>query len=125
MLTPEKVEAVLKELNSRAGEIEQMATEANVSQVTLPKSEKTAAKLTSMRDLYVGDEWDNPTELMEWSGFFEGAAIVHWELVAGAALGINNSRLESLSRLALSTHREILNTASRVLNDVGLKKSTS
>lgn len=47
------------------------------------KAERTLAKLRAMMEHYIGDEWNNPTELLEWSGFYFGAAGVHWHLVAG------------------------------------------
>lgn len=49
------------------------------------KAEKTGLKIRSMMEQYIGDEWDNPIELLEWSGFYLGAAGIHWSLVAGLA----------------------------------------
>ena len=51
-----------------------IAESENVQDIVSKKLEGTGTKLRSMRDLYVGEEWHNPTELLEWSGFFEGAA---------------------------------------------------
>ena len=47
------------------------------------KTERTTTKLRSMMEQYIGDEWDNPIELLEWSGFYLGAAGIHWALVSG------------------------------------------
>ena len=47
------------------------------------KTERTTLKLRSMMEQYIGDEWDNPIELLEWSGFYLGAAEIHWALVSG------------------------------------------
>lgn len=47
------------------------------------KTEKTTQKLRSMMEQYIGDEWDNPVELLEWSGFFFGAGAIHWAIVSG------------------------------------------
>jgi hypothetical protein len=55
------------------------------SETTLTKAEATGGKLRGMAETYIGDQWDNPAELLEWLGFFEGAALVHWQLVSGAA----------------------------------------
>lgn len=46
------------------------------------KTERTVKKLRSMMEQYIGDEWDNPTEILEWSGFYLGSAGVHWSLVS-------------------------------------------
>ena len=47
------------------------------SELFIAKRDKTIRKLTEMMDLYVGDEWDNPTEVLEWTSFFAGAGAAH------------------------------------------------
>lgn len=91
--------------------------------VTMTKAEGTGKKLTTMRDLYVADQWDNPTELMEWSGFFEGAAIVHWKLVLGAAEGLNDENLISLAQDAILLHEQILTKAGEHLHETGQERA--
>lgn len=53
------------------------------------KVAKTITKLTTMMELYIGDEWDNPVEVLEWLSFYAGAGSAHAELAwnAGAAQG--------------------------------------
>lgn len=47
------------------------------------KAEKTTLKLRGMMERYIGDDWHNPVEILEWSGFYLGAAAMHWSLVEG------------------------------------------
>lgn len=96
-----------------------LATDAGVVDITLAKAEKTEAKLKQMRDLYVGDQWDNATELMEWSGFFEGAAVVHFALIRGIGEGSNNEALALLAEEGIATHYELLDLAENELTQVG------
>jgi hypothetical protein len=103
-------------------EILRIATEGGVVDTTLAKALKTEEKLKKMRDLYVGHEWDNATELMEWSGFFEGAAIVHWALVRGAAEGLNHEGLLTLSEEGINWHYQLLETAEEELGSTGQSK---
>lgn len=124
VLGASKVNEVRNSLSVRAKQIQEMVEGSDIENTTISKSEKTGAKLTSMRDMYIGEEWDNPTELMEWSGFFEGAAIVHWELVSGAAKGIGNEELAKMANVAIAEHKDTLNLASHALNGVGLAKSS-
>lgn len=70
---------------------EQYATE-----VSFEKAEKTTKKLQTMMEQYIGDEWDNPVELLEWLSFFAGAGAAHWALVAAAA--------EASGELELAAH---------------------
>lgn len=41
------------------------------------KVNKTTNKLNSMMELYIGEKWDDPIEVLEWSSFFAGAAAAH------------------------------------------------
>ena len=98
------------------------ATEGGVIDITLAKAAKTEEKLKQMRDLYVGDQWDNAIELMEWSGFFEGAAIVHWALVRGTAQGMNNEDLLVLTEEGVNWHYEMIELVEEQLEKVGQDK---
>ena len=105
-------------------ELMRIATEAGSIDVTLQKAQKTGDKLKQMRDLYVGDQWENATELMEWSGFFEGAAVVHWALVRGAAEGMDNEGLMVLAEEGVTWHYELLEIAESELATIGADKAS-
>ena len=106
-------------------EVIRIATDAGSIDITLAKASKTEEKLKAMRDLYIVDQWDNATELMEWSGFFEGAAVVHWALVRGAAEGLNNEGLMILAEEALNWHYELLEMAENELGSTGQDRATA
>lgn len=63
------------------------AVAANQKAIFDAKLEKTTAKLTKMMELYIGDEWDNPVEVLEWTSFFTGAAAAHCALASELDLG--------------------------------------
>jgi hypothetical protein len=116
----------IEEKNRIHGEaVIKVATEAGVIDTTLAKAEKTEAKLKAMRDLYVGDQWDNATELLEWSGFFEGAAIVHWALVKGCAQALNHEDLLLLCEEGINWHYESLEISEGELEQTGADKATT
>jgi predicted ATPase len=56
---------------------ERVITDANQE-----KLDRTVTKLRGMMKTYVGDNWEDSVELLEWSGFYFGAALVHWALIA-------------------------------------------
>ncbi len=115
----------MEEKNRMHGEeIMRIATDAGVIDTTLGKADKTGLKLKQMRDLYVGDEWNNATELLEWSGFFEGAAIVHWNLIKGVAAAINDEALLTLAEEGVNWHYELLELAEGELESRGSDKAT-
>lgn len=100
-------------------EIIRIATEAGVIDITLAKADKTEQKLRSMRDLYVGEEWHNAVELLEWNGFFQGAAVVHWALVRGAGETLDNEALITLANEAFNYHSELLDQSESELSQEG------
>ena len=85
--------------------------------IMLDKAGKTGDKLRGMAETYIGDEWDNPTELLEWLGFFEGAALVHWQLVLGAVEG--EAELSQLAQAGLKLHESMLKEVRSSLHRIG------
>ncbi len=118
-LGPDRVLDMEEKNRIHGEEIIRVATDAGMIDTTLAKATKTEDKLKQMRDLYVGDQWDNATELMEWSGFFEGAAVVHWALVRGAAEGMNNEGLMTLAEEGVNWHYELIELAEGELHLTG------
>ncbi len=123
IFTEAGVNQTLHAISEHAVAIEDMAQDLGTTDITLPKSEKTAEKLRKMLELYVGEEWDNPTELLEWHGFFEGAAIVHWKLVEGAAQALEHVELKALAKTGVEFHEALLAKVSEKIKVVGGKKA--
>ncbi len=124
-LGQEKIVDMEEKFRIHGEEILRVATDAGVVDTTLAKAEKTGEKLHAMRDMYVGDQWDNTTELLEWSGFFEGAAVVHWALVRGAAEGMNDETLMTLAEEGKNYRYELLELAENELEAKGQDKATA
>jgi hypothetical protein len=91
--------------------------------VSETKADATSDKLRRLADTYVGEEWDNPVEVMEWLGFFEGAAVVHCALVKGAAETLENTDLASLAEEAGTLHHDFLHTVREALHRVGAERA--
>lgn len=125
VLTPEGVQGVWDSASGHVQAITELAMTEGSSEITLPKSEKTAAKLRQMLDLYVGDQWDNSAELLEWLGFFEGAALVHWKLVEGTGQALDDDKLKDISRMGVEFHHNLLTQVSEAIRNLGGKKATT
>jgi hypothetical protein len=123
-LGEEKVNDIEEKNRMHGDEIMRLATEGGVIDTTLAKATATEEKLKKMRDLYVAEQWDNATELMEWSGFFEGAAVVHWALMRGAAEGMNDTALLALTEEGVNWHYEMIELAEGHLENIGQDKAT-
>lgn len=92
----------------------------NNSDATMMASkEKTMLKLSAMRDLYLGIEKNNVSELFEWYSFFEGAAYGHWMLIKGKVAESDNETLIELSEDASLFHLELLEHIGKELGEIG------
>lgn len=125
VLGEERVLDMVEKNRIHGEEIIRIATDNGVIDTTLAKAKKTTEKLIAMRDLYVADQWDNATELMEWSGFFEGAAVVHWALIRGCAETLNDEAFITLATEGVTYHYELLELAESELGSVGQNKATT
>lgn len=96
---------------------------AKGNEITSAKSEKTTQKLRGMMEAYIGDEWDNPVELLEWLSFFLGSASAHWSLVSGAAATISDAELQDAATQASSFYKAKLETVILKLNEFGAQKA--
>jgi len=113
----------LEETNSQfIVAIDSVASETGVSQsyavLINQKAEATANKLRTMRDIYLNDNWHDPIELMEWTGFFAGGAVVHWTLVRALSEKLANSDLADTARTATEFFNDRLIEASQALTDL-------
>ncbi|MBA3732794.1 hypothetical protein H0W91_00230 [Patescibacteria group bacterium] len=122
VLGEDEVEKMTSACEEHQEVIMSLAKAENVEEVVTKKMEATSEKLRKMRDLYVGEQWDNPTELLEWSGFFEGAALVHWSLVKGAGEAKNDPKLVDLAKIGFDFHQKFLDKATTLLHNVGKTK---
>ncbi len=123
VLGENEIADILEKNRIYGDELKKLASELGVSDIVNTKLEKTGAKLREMRELYIGDQWENPTEILEWSGFFEGAAFVHWGLVKGVAETLNHELLMSLANECMNFHHDLLDTISSELQSVGQNKA--
>lgn len=122
-LGEEKVLEMEEKNHLYAESLKAIALEGNCISVTDTKAAATHDKLVAMRDLYVHGQWDNATELMEWSGFFEGAAVVHFALIRGVAEAINHENLLLLAEEATTWHYDLIDLAESYLSAIGQDKA--
>lgn len=119
-LGKESCAVALAESRREAGEILRIASEQGAAEAVLAKAERTAAKLRAMRELYLKEEdWNDPAELLEWSGFFEGAALVHWNLVRGTAEKDEGPGLGALADRGAEAHDQMLRKICEVIRAHG------
>jgi hypothetical protein len=133
----EKTPSVLKELlgdladnidsvsSDQIAKLEEVINEAETTEIVKTKVEKTTKKITEMGDFYVGDDWDDSAEVLEWLSFFLGAAIIHWQLILGAGNELSNDKLISVSESGVKYFEELLSVSKDVATKIGEERARS
>ena len=96
-LLGEHAQSVVSTADAQITALQAICEAAGTTDVLLPKVEKTAVKITDMGEAYVGDDWDDAAEVLEWFSFFVGGAIIHWELIAGAGEAMQSEELTAVA----------------------------
>jgi hypothetical protein len=103
--------------------LKSICDEAGTTNVLLPKGEKTAEKITKMGDMYVGDDWDDVAEVLEWLSFFVGGAIVHWQLIAGAGEAMGHTALKRIADAGVAYYSELLDQLKIAGTKIGAERA--
>lgn len=121
VFSDEDLSNIERTLEEHRESIIKVASGKEVLETTTSKAEATSEKLLSMQDRYLEDEddWEDPAELLEWLGFFEGAAVVHWSLVSGSADTHGIQNLSTLAHEANQFHRDILDIIAAYAANIG------
>jgi hypothetical protein len=91
---------------------------AGFDEVFMKKLVRTESKIAGMMEMYIGDEWDNDLEVLEWCGFQFGAGAVHAALVGGLT-GDGDDSLQELAADIRSAFSGLLDAAGDRLADLG------
>ena len=94
-----------------------------MDEVVLPKSERTAEKITKMGDMYVGDDWDDAAEVLEWMSFFVGGAIVHWQLITGAAKEMDHEHFENTAGVGTEYYETLMKQLKASATQIGKERA--
>lgn len=99
-----------------------MCDAAGTTEILLPKVEKTAAKITNMGEMYVGDDWDDAAEVLEWLSFFVGGAVIHWQLIAGAGAAMDDEMLTDAATSGVVYYEALLAQLKTAATQIGVER---
>ena len=105
-----------------AKNIRHLAETNGVSELLENKAVRTKDKLAKMRDLYLGEKWNDTGELFEWFSFFEGASYGHWMVIKGLAETSEDTAMAELAEDGTSFHFELLSHVANELQQIGEDK---
>lgn len=130
-----KVPSVLSELlgdlssninetvDNHINKFDEIIIEAGTTDIVKTKVEKTVGKINHMGDFYVGDDWDDSAEVLEWFSFFLGASIIHWQLILGCGKELNNEELISLSEEGVLYFESLLEESKNKADSIGRERA--
>lgn len=116
-------EEVKRTFQEQASNIKQFADTGGVTDTLEEKAQATGDKLRGMMETYIGDEWDNPAELLEWLGFFEGAATVHWRVIEGAAKTLEDDSLYGFAVDGADFRHDLLHRSQEEIKKIGARRA--
>jgi hypothetical protein len=73
--------------------------------------------------MYVGDDWDDSAEVLEWMSFFVGGAIVHWQLIAGAGAAMDDEMLTDAATSGVVFYESLMTQLKQAATQVGEERS--
>lgn len=125
IFSDDELDQLIKKNQSHLKRIDKIAAEADESETVNTKAEATAGKLIDMQDRYLTDEddWKDGMELLEWSGFFFGGAVVHWNLMRGASEAAHNADFIALADGGTNFHTQILETVTESIHELAKEES--
>jgi hypothetical protein len=121
ILDQEKMDSLDKEFTELEQKVSTFAAEHDVTDKVEESAKETSEKVTSMRDTYIDGNWDESSEVLEWTGFYTGASLVHWRLVNGAAKSLKMADLESLGKEAIDFYSSLFSSDEKFLANIGAK----
>lgn len=108
---------------AQKAELETIAESVGMKEIVVTKSEKTSNKITSMGETYVGDDWDDTAEVLEWMSFFVGGAIVHWQLIAGAAEKMEDEHFKDVAAAGTDYYTQLMSQLKEYAVIVGQQRA--
>lgn len=126
IFTDEELDQLIEKSKTHSRRIDLIASNADASDTVNVKAVATGEKLTDMQDRYLTDEddWNDGMELLEWSGFFFGGAIVHWSLIEGVSESVHEADLTALTGSGLTYHTQIQSTIIDSIHDLAKKEAS-
>jgi hypothetical protein len=121
MLTKDEVQSMAKFFKTLEKQVLLLAREGDATEEVEEEASEAQAKIIKMRNTYIGRKWDEANELLEWMGFYTGAALVHWYLIAGAAKALHFKDLSKVSREAIDFYTSLFVSDEKKLHRIGAK----
>lgn len=123
MLDEKEMEGLNGKFTELGNKVADFASKEGVGDEVEKEAKETEEKVRKMRDMYIDGNWNEESEVLEWMGFYTGAALVHWYLISGAGKSLGLSELESISKEAIEFYNSLFVTDEKTLQGLGASQS--
>lgn len=117
--------SIMETTQAQRMELKSITEKHTMTEMVLEKAERTGSKIMSMGETYVGDDWDDPAEVLEWMSFFVGGAIVHWQLIAGSGEAMADTELADLAQKGTAYYEGLMVQLKNFATSVGKERAQS
>jgi hypothetical protein len=104
-------------------DLDVVARVGGVVEIVHGKAGRTSKKITEMGEFYVGNDWDDSAEVLEWLSFFLGAAVIHWQLIGGCAKGLSDKDFEGVASRGTQYYAGLLELARVKAESIGFSRA--
>lgn len=127
IFSDDEIKELVDKASSHSSRIDEIAEAGDAVETVDTKAKATGGKLSDMQGRYLTDEddWKDPMELLEWSGFFFGGAVVHWNLIRGVAETVHYPDLTALAEGGYNFYTQIMETASEAIHQIAREEAES
>ncbi|MFW5887163.1 MAG: hypothetical protein ACOCUH_00010 [Bacteriovoracia bacterium] len=122
-LLGEYSDSIKENTETQISELTNISEKGDQKETVITKAEKTSNKITEMGNFYVGDDWDDSAEVLEWLSFFLGAAIVHWQLILGSAKAMGDESFAQVAESGAAYYFELLQQSRIKAEEIGAERS--
>lgn len=125
VFSSQEIDQFIKKCEEHIKRIDDIATDGGASDIVDTKAAATGEKLADMQGRYLADEddWQDGMELLEWSGFFFGGAVVHWKLIEGASESLHEPDLTVLAGSGVGFYTQMFETVSESIAGLGREEA--
>lgn len=116
-------EGIIEATQSQRMELKNIVEKHNMTEMVLEKAERTGSKISGMGQTYVGDDWDDAAEVLEWMSFFVGGAIVHWQLITGSGEEMNEQSLKECAGKGTTYYAQLMEQLRNFALSIGKQRA--
>lgn len=116
-------ENIIETTQSQRMNLKSIIEKYSMTEMVLEKAERTGSKISGMGQTYVGDDWDDAAEVLEWMSFFVGGAIVHWQLIAGSAEEMNDHEFKTCAERGTEYYTNLMKQLRSFATNIGKQRA--